>query len=167
MEILPVTQKVSTQLLIESLREQLGKIEARVASTINMDGMTPLEFRGQCAMVRGSCQHHLTQPEYDAIRLRFGWQRSQAEGVCGVADFIAPLVRIDHPMAMHALLWYRYHRGNRHGLGLRGIERECGISRQRLTASLSIATRAVQALEDRATRRLGDMFLRTGLVPGP
>lgn len=166
MEILPVTQKVSTQVLIESIREQLGKVEARVASTINLGGMSPLEFRGQCAMTRGACHHHLTQPEYDAIRVRFGWQRSQADGVCGMADFIGPMAKLDHPMALRALLWSQYHRGNRHGLSLRDIERETGISRQKLTAARGIANRMVQGLEERAHMRLGELFERTGLVEG-
>lgn len=165
MEILPVTQKVSTQILIDSIREQLGKVEARVNSTINLGGMSPLEFRGQCAMVRGSCEHHLTRAELDAVRLRFGWQLSQAKGVAGMADFLGPMLKLEHDLALRALLWSQYHRGSRKGLALRDIERETGVSIATLSRASKKMRAAVEGLEMRACRGLDGLFVRTGLVP--
>jgi hypothetical protein len=165
MEILPVTQKVSTQVLIETIREQLGKVEARVASTINIGGLSPLEFRGQCAMVRGVCQHHLSKPEFEAVRLRYGWQRSQAEGVQGMSEYLGPLMRLEHALAERALLWSMFHRGNRSGLSLRDIERETGIGRDRLHRASATVKQSMEALERRAYARLQVIFESTGLVP--
>ncbi len=164
MEILPVTQKVSTQVLIDSIKQQLGKVEARVSSTINLGGMSPLEFRGQCAMVRSASQNHLTQPEFDAIRLRFGWQRTQAAGVQGIHDYLEPLVQLQGDLALKALLWSLYHRGERKGLSVRDIERETGVPKSTLSEKAGLIRRSVQGLEERAQARLGDLFERTGLV---
>lgn len=164
MEILPVTQKVSTQILIDSIKQQLGKVEARVSSTINLGGMSPLEFRGQCAMVRSASQNHLTQPEFDAIRTRFGWQRTQAAGIQGIHDYLLPLVQLQGELALKAILWSLYHRGERKGLAIRDIERETGIPKSTLADASGVVRRSVQGLEERAHARLGDLFERTGLV---
>jgi hypothetical protein len=167
MEVLPVTQKVSTQVLIESIREQLGKVEARVASTINMGGMSPLEFRGQTAMVRAACLHHLSQPEFNAVRVRFGWQRSQGEGVMAMADYLGPTLRLQNELAERALVWSLFHRGNRKGLSLRDIERETGVDHVRLHRAGQSIREAMHTLERRALDRLQPLFERTGLIENP
>ena len=53
MGILPVTQKSNTQMLLERLMEEAGvaKVVQR-DGTLNFAGLSPMEVRGQCAMVR-------------------------------------------------------------------------------------------------------------------
>lgn len=167
MEILPPTQKVSTQLLIESLREQTGKVERRIASTINTAGISPLEFRGQCAMVRAAAADHLTTPEHGAIRARYGHQLTKSAGVQALAEYLAPIADLGHDLAMRAVVWGVYHKGSQRAkdrLSLSAIERETGITRHRLRKAQAIVIKHGEALEARAAATLGDLFARTGLV---
>lgn len=168
MQILPVTQKVSTQMLIDALRQASGKMEARIASTINMGGMSPLEFRGQCAMVTAAAQHHLMAPEFAAVRSRFGHQLTKAQGVMALAEYLQPQSGIDHNWALRALVWSHYHRGSQRSAdrwSLRDIETETGVPRRRLGEALQVVRDMGNALERRAEVRLEALFARTGLTP--
>lgn len=167
MAIMPPTQRVSTQVLIDSLREQCGKTEARIASTINMGRLTPLEFRGQCALICASAHHHLTQPEYAAVRARFGHQVTKAEGVKELADYIQPATGILHVWAVRGIVWKQYHRGGqraRDRWSLRDIEKETGVTVAALRRCCDVVKKMGEGLELRAQARLGELFVRTGLV---
>lgn len=174
MEILPVTQKVSTQVLIDSIKQQLGKVEARVSSTINMGGISPLEFRGQCALVRGACENHLPAPELAAIRCRFGHNEgpihTQATGMVTLAMYLRPRVQVD-PSALLSLVGNQYIRtGQRdrqarvHRPSLREIHEETGISTQTLRTALEQVRIVGGSLEKLAHDRLQEIFERTGLI---
>lgn len=168
MAILPPTQRVSTQVLIDSIREQLGKTEARIASTINLGGMSPLEFRGQCAMITAAAHHHLAAPEYAAVRARFGHQRTKAEGVQDLAEYVQPASGVTNGLAVRAVVWSQYHRGSQRAAdrwSLRAIERETGVSVHALRRCVEVVRHTGQALEARAEDRLSGLFQRTGVVP--
>jgi len=168
MAILPPTQRVSTQVLIDSMREQLGKTEARIASTINMGGMSPLEFRGQCAMITAAAHHHLPGPEYAAVRARFGHQRTKADGVQALAEYVQPASDVTHDLAVRAIVWSQYHRGSQRAAdrwSLRAIEKETGVSVHALRRCVEVVRRIGEALERRAESRLGELFERTGVTP--
>ena len=167
MAVLPPTQRVSTQVLIESIREQLGKTERRIESTINVGGLTPLEFRGQCALVTAAARDHLTQPEYAAVRARFGHQRTKSEGVQELAEYCQAATGLENTLAVRALVWRRYHRGGQRGkdsFSLAKISSETGVSESALRTAQGFIARMGDALEARADSRLGEVFERTGLV---
>ena len=168
MAILPPTQRVSTQVLIDSIREQLGKTEARIASTINLGGMSPLEFRGQCAMITAAAHHHLTAPEYAAVRARFGHQRTKADGVQELADYVQPASGVTNSLAVRAIVWSQYHRGSQRAAdrwSLRAIERETGVTVSALRRCVDVVRQTGEALERRADERLAALFERTGVIP--
>lgn len=168
MAILPPTQRVSTQVLIDSLREASGKEEQRMLSTINIGGLTPLEFRGQCALVVSSARHHLQHPEHAAVRARFGHQVTKSDGVRDLADYIGPMSGISSPLAVRALVWSQYHRGGQRAAdrySLRDIEKETGVTIQALRRCADVIRRTGEALDARADSKLGDLFRRTGLIP--
>lgn len=168
MAVLPPTQRVSTQVLIDSIREQLGKTEARIASTINMGSMTPLEFRGQCAMITAAAHHHLAGPEYAAVRARFGHQRVKGDGVMALAEYVQPATGVTHALAVRAIVWSQYHRGSQRAAdrwSLRAIERETGVTMHALRRCVDVVRQTGEALERRADQRLGELFERTGVVP--
>lgn len=165
--ILPPTQRVSTQVLIQGLREQLGKEEARAASTINLGGMSPLEFRGQCAMVIASARTNLPSPEYAAVRARFGHQRTKAEGVAALADYVQPLARIDHDLALRAVVWSQYHRGSQRAKdrwSLKAIGEETGVPVAALRRCVDVVRTTGTALEKRADERLAPIFEARGVT---
>lgn len=168
MAILPVTQRVSTQVLIDSLREQLGKTERRIGSTINMGGMSPLEFRGQCALVVAAARHHLPPPEHAAVRARFGHQNTKADGVLALAEYLQPASGVSNALAVRAIVWSQYHRGSQRAAdrwSLRAIEKETGVTAHALRRCVEVVRKMGESLEVRAETRLADLFERTGLTP--
>lgn len=167
MEILPPTQKVSTQILIESLREQSGNTEQRMASTLNLGGITPLEFRGQCSMVRAAAER-LPEPESAAVRCRYAWRRdTQAAGVMSLSNYLAAHTRIEHEWALRAVVWRIFHRGNQRAADRysnRDISRETGVSKDLLDRAVGIVRNAAEILQARAEDRLHQRFAENGLV---
>lgn len=164
----PATHRGSTQVLIEGLKQQLGKVERRIASSINTEGLNPLEFRGQCAMVRAAVEH-LPNPESAAIMAWYGRHLdSKARGVKAFRDYIRPQVSFDNDNALLALSWNVFQRvsSTRRGerLSYRAIEQETGISKSTLDrAARSMITTAI-ALRSRAEDRLHERFAHDGLI---
>lgn len=167
MEVLPPTQKVSTQVLIENLREQAGKTEQRMASAINIGGISPLDFRGQCAMIRAAAHHRLPTPEHAAVRCQYGWKYTQAAGVMAMSDYLAPQVGIEHEWAFRGVIWRICHRGNQRAkdrFSNRDIERETGVSKDTLDRAAKIARNSMELLRARAEDRLHEKFASDGVV---
>lgn len=166
LEVMPATQKGSTQLLIESIRQQLGKLEARVSSSVNFSGMNALEVRGQCAMVRGAAQNHLTSIEHDAIRARYGHRLTKAAGVRGVSSYVQAMTSLHNDNAMLAVSWWMYHKPPRIAdrYSLQQVAHEYGVNINEVKGALNVLRKASESLERRAHERLGELFLNTGLV---
>lgn len=164
---MPPTVRVSTQVLIDGLREQLGRTEARIASTINRDGLSQLEFRGQCALVTAAARDHLPPPEYAAVLARYAHHVAKAAGVRGLAEYIQPRTGVDHEWAVRGVVWSVYHRGSQRAadrMSLRSISSETGVSLHALRRCVDVVRQTGDALQIRAEDRLGQMFERTGLV---
>lgn len=164
---MPPTVRVSTQVLIDGLREQLGRTEARIASTINRDGLSQLEFRGQCALVTAAARDHLPPPEYSAVLSRYAHQVAKAAGVRDLAEYIQPRTGVEHELAVRAVVWSQYHRGGQRAAdrwSLRAISEETGVSLHSLRRCLDVVRQTGDALQARAEDRLGSLFGRTGLV---
>ncbi len=166
LEVMPATQKGSTQMLIESIKQQLGKMEAKVSSSINFDGLSPLELRGQCAMVRGAAQNHLTGIEHDAVRARYGHRMTKANGVRGVSSYVQAMTTLHNDGAMLAVGWWMYHKPTRIAdrYTLKDVAREYHCDLKEVSGALAVLRRASESLERRAHERLGELFMRTGLV---
>ncbi|MDI4633307.1 hypothetical protein J7U46_09635 [Pelomonas sp. V22] len=166
LEALPATQKGSTQMLIESIRQQLGKLEARVSSSVNFEGLSPLELRGQCAMVRGAALNHLTSIEHDAVRARYGHRMTKAAGVRGVASYVQAMTTLHNDSAMLAVAWWNYHKPTRIAdrYTLKDVAREYSCDLKAINGAIAVLRKASESLERRAHERLGELFLRTGLV---
>jgi hypothetical protein len=168
MAVLPPTQRGSTQVLIDSLREQLGKTERRIGSTINMGGMSPLEFRGQCALVTAAARHHLPPPEHAAVRARFGHLTTKVEGVLALAEYVQPASGVSNAVAVGLIVWRQYHRGSQRApdrWSLRAIEKKTGVTVHALRRCAEVARKMGESLEVRAESRLAELFERTGLTP--
>jgi hypothetical protein len=164
----PALQRGTTQVLIESIRQQLGQVERRLASSINAQGMTPLEFRGQCAMVRASAEA-LPDPEAAVILAVYGKQATMTKprGVIAFRNYIKPSSGIDNDIALAALCWNVFHRDGRRAerISLRQIEAESGIPKSTLGRVAVSIQDAARRLRVRAEDRLQSRFQAAGLVP--
>lgn len=157
--------------MIESLREQLGKTEARLGSTMNLGGMSPLEFRGQCALVVAAAQRTLPAPELAAVQCRHAHGNAQIEGMKALAEYLQPAVDIDG-MARLFIVGSIYIRGgqrDRRGQparpSLRRISGETGVSMHRLSKQQALVRQRGEELEQLAEARLAGPYMRAGLTP--
>lgn len=164
--------KGSTQIVIEDLLKRSGEWLDRVAPTerkMNVGNMSPLELRGQCAMVRSSVQDHLPAPERDSIHARFAYQIVRAVGVRGLRDHLHAVCVTQNLDAILAMLWAIYKPARRKGdeWSLRALEKQYSISKSTLGRDQQMLREKCNTLESMAQARLGELFERTGLVGDP
>lgn len=177
MEALPPMQKGSTQLFIEDLLRQNFMLEEvpEADRTFRTRGLSPIEIRGQCAMVRATVQDHLTNPERHAVWARFGQQvtRTKAQGVDGLAEYLTPLSGT-RANVVKVLCWAIYtprstmrdrETGRTKEWSLRDIEKQYGVPRSTLGEAQKRVRHHAEALEKIALARLHDLYSRKGLVP--
>lgn len=166
-EILPATQRSFMQAMLEAHMKACGIWEEPKATdrTINFGGMSPLEIRGQCAMVRGMVEHHLTQPEAFAVKAHYGHTVTKAAGVRGLADYVSPLLTTTSKDAVLALAWGVF--GNekqREGLSLREIADHFGLVKSTAQRDQQTIRRMGRDMLTRAIARLDSRFQVSGLV---
>jgi hypothetical protein len=172
-EAMPSTQKGATQIVIESLKRAHFVIEGSGLHTINVSGLSPIELRAQCAMVRGSVEHHLPQPEMMAVWARYGQGGRKECGVDFLSEYLAavlPAIANDSAMRLlTASCFAKMPKGRprQHGpqhWGLRRIGREFGYATATLHDARTKLREHTGALERVAETRLQALFERTGLV---
>jgi len=174
MEVLPPTQKGPTQIFIEDMMrrrfnlDQLSATERR----LNTSGLSPLELRGQCAIIRACVQDHLPAPERAAVWSRYGHHRTKVEGVRGLVAYLGSMCPMQHREAQLALTWAIYTpravTPDRHGRSrdwsLRDISKRYDVPRSTLGETRQLIKQHGQRLESVGEDRLGELFDRTGLV---
>lgn len=165
MDVLPATTKSTMQVMIQRRAEEMGLAPKGERGSINFSGLTALEVRGQCAMVRGAVAHHLPAPEQAAVHARYGHQVAKAEGVRGMRDYCLPRLRVRGDGPTLAVCWKVY--GSllqRESLSLRRMEEEFGTPKTTISRDVAEVARAGRALEGMAVDRLRPLFEADGLV---
>lgn len=171
MESQPAGSKCSTQTFIDMLKREAGIVEdlEERDRQIDFGGLSPIEVRGQCAMVIAACLHRLPNPELAAIFTRYGHRRRQAQGIRALRDYCAPsLGQPENEWMQMALLWNLFGpKGRRADFSLVAIASEYGIPRQTLQYKQEKLKKTQRELERRACASLEDYFQRKGLVEIP
>ena len=81
MDILQVRERSQMGRIIERMMVEAGVTAGRSeAGSVNFGGLSPLEVRGQCAMIRAAVKDHLAQHHTCAVWARWGHQTTKAEG---------------------------------------------------------------------------------------
>jgi len=159
MDILPVAQKSAMQSLIDRMLEEMGVLQVHERGTINFGGMSALEIRGQCAMIRGVVAHHLPKPEADSVYARYAHQACKAAGVRGVRDYVRPMLCTQSDMPTLAIAWSIYGtERQRADLSTRKIAAEFGLSPATVGRDANILRSTGKLLLDRAFERLTPLF---------
>lgn len=171
MACLPPTAKSNTQAIIEQLMLDAGVLrEVERDGTLNFRGLSPLEVRGQCAMVRGAVIHHCTEAERMAIWAWFAHDASKAEGVRYLCNWCAPHWTVDSPHARMLMTWRACvtddSKAARH-CSVRDIEAEHGISKSAVQRQVAAVSKACRGLRERGAGRLESIFIAHGLVDDP
>ena len=171
MAILPPTQKSNTQSLIECLMRDAGVLrEVERDGTLNFSGLSPLEVRGQCAMVRAAVVHHCTEPERMAIWAWYAHDASKAEGVRFLCSWFSKVWTVDSPHARMLMTWRACvtddSKAARH-CSYRDIEGEHGIPKSNAQRQVQAMAKKARALRELGASRLEALFVSHGLVEDP
>jgi len=165
MEILPVMQKSQMQIMLDRLIKQRFMQETIEYRSINFSGLSPLEIRAQCAMIRGVVEHHLLKHESDAIHARYGFQVCKANGVRGVRDYCLPIMTIKGNIPTLAMAWGVYGtKRQREDLSSRRIAEEFSLSQSSVTRNMRVIRDTGMLLLDRGIDRLRVLFERGNVV---
>lgn len=158
-----MSQKGATQIVLEDLRKRGGYLsEKRPDRGMNLGGMSPLEFRGQCAIIRRTVESSLKGAHIDAINAYYGLQLRQAAGVKALCDLLGSLCNTRSDSALKAMMWSIYDR--RQSLSINAIAVEYAINRKTVTRDLSLLRKLTHNLQVAAETRLEAMFVARGLV---
>ncbi len=156
MEAQPATYNSRMHELIKRTRE---------ASTINFEGLTALEVRGQCAIVRKMVMRHLSQPEIDAIHAWYGHQECKAGGVHGIRDYHRRMISTQHDEATLAIAWSVFARGwQRKHFSTRKIAKKYGLSQSTVMRDVKVIADNGRVLEGAAIEHLTPIFESKGLI---
>lgn len=160
MEIIPATSKSTTQIVIEDLMRSCGKVFDPVETSINAKGMSALEFRGQCSIIRGNVEALLLAPERDALWARYGQVDKdfhvfrKSKGIDGLSLYLEPICNIKGD-ALKALLWNFYWTDKKQKPpSLRDISDEFEVPKTNLIRTKQIIGRYGAQLEMKAFQRL-------------
>lgn len=187
MEFTELGSKGATLLLVEDLmKHRYGEAPVpRSERNINMGGMTPLELRAQCALIRGSVNNNLIGHERDAICARFGFKTTRTDAIVRLLDHYASLCNTRSKDALGDLMRGIYEPGMRmkhgetpvefnkrksrqeHEFSLRAIARRHSIGRDTLHRDQLLLRKLCNAIEVRAQARMEEVFIKAGLLPDP
>lgn len=174
MEMMPATTMSPTWLVIRALQEQAGDVwgHAKPETTMNLRGLSPLELRGQCALVVGAVNHHCNDPEAAAIWAHYGWHERKRAGVQYLSGYLAPGSK-HSPEIVNALLWSIFaprvtptdkRAGEREGLTGNDIAAAYKIRVQEAYAERRRLAGLCHGLRQRGEDSLQRLFCRTELV---
>lgn len=148
---------------------------------VNMGSLRPIEFRAQCAEVRGTIERPenragITTVQRWVILARFGYQMKRASGVLGLAEHFGSLCNSQNPSAVKALIWGHYEVRSkkartpgavikaRGDWSLRAIEKEYSVSKSVLGRDRKLLTGLLHGTESQALMVLDSHFRGIGLV---
>lgn len=167
MEFLPVSQLSFMQKMIEDHMKALGIWNESKSSdrTMNFGSLSPLEIRGQCAMVRATVADHLSEDQKGVVYARYSYQTPKSRGVRTVRDYAAPGLATKADMPTLAMAWNIFGTvAQQAGLSVREIAREYAIPETTVHRDIVKIRKAATMLEGEAVQVLGDLFVRTNLV---
>lgn len=146
------------------MRAAIKELGAR-SSSIDFDGLTPLEVRGQCAMIRACVRTHLRPMEASAIEARYSRDRdTKRVAIRALADYYGPVIGVNASVAL-ALLWRQHvDKKQKKDFTLRQIAKGYAIpfsSAQRAALALNDHLHAMEGL---ALSNLHERFVASGVI---
>lgn len=168
MSVLPPTQKSPTATVINDLMDQAGiRREVERDGTVNFSGLSPLEVRGQCAMIIGAVRHQLQPAERYAIEAWYAHDQTKHAAVQWLRDWCEPHWSIESPAARTLITWHvnlpeDVH--NRYSCSERLIGGEHGLPKSTVHDQIVKIRKAVLSLRRRGIDQLDWVFAEKGLI---
>lgn len=161
MECVPAASVSPTLIAIKTLMKSSGKVFDRVESRIHMEGLTPLEVRMQCAMVRSAVTNHLLEVEKHAIWACHGVDETQSKGVKGIASYIQDST-VNKGECLEWIVAAVYSKA----VSIREIAKKYEVSKSSVAQDMGRAKAVIDSIEKIACQRLETLFKENGLIIG-
>jgi len=164
METLPVTRRSAMSQIYAQGGNRVWD-EPREPSTIHFGGLSELDVRGQCAMVRGAVIDHLLLAERHAVHARYATQSTQADGVRAMRDAALPLMSCQSDVPTLEMAWLVFGCGSQtDGITTRSLADDCGMSQSSIVRDIIKIRRVHQTLMSAALDKLTELFRKDGLI---
>lgn len=166
MEILPVRERGHLDRMTEMLMRDAGIMPAREPhiGTINFAGLSAIEVRGQCAMIRAAVRDRLPIHLACAVWARWGHQTTKSAGVRGLIEYCGPLLSVGDSAARLAMGWAIFGTEiQRRGITGAEIAREWALNGRAVQRDIVTIKRAARAAQEAATDALDGIFRRDGV----
>ncbi|HEY8355032.1 MAG TPA: hypothetical protein VIK69_08465 [Methylophilaceae bacterium] len=167
--------------VIRRMLETLGIMDGtHEPSTVSFGGLSPLEIRGQCALIRLSVETCLPPPEAWAIKARYGitkiierkgeprayaFAEYRISAMRSLADYLAPSFPSVPRQAIMWLIAKSCGENPATRPSFRDIEELTGGSKSELHRVYPLVKERIRVLENLGTDRLTPIFAREGIVP--
>lgn len=166
---------------IRAIMKELGIWNEGDPSTVDFSGLSPLEIRGQCAMIRAIVRDRLPGPEAWAIQARYGvneiamidgkkrfvFSRERYEAIMNLGNWMAPSFPNFNPLAVDILVAKVVGAVNKKqsgGITFREMAGQFGSSKDTWSRALSDVNQRIHELENRAIDTLTPEFERDGVI---
>lgn len=164
MGVLPVREKSQMQRMIEQLMRESDHVETAERGAINFADLSPMEVRGQCAMIVAYVRDHLAAHESAAVHARYAYQAEKAAGVRGVVSYAEALLSIGHPDARLAMGWAVFGtERQRKDFKAAAIGREWGVPAKTAARDIATIKQTSRRLLDAAVDRIYGAFRESGV----
>lgn len=166
---------------IRAIMKELGIWDEGEPSTVDFSGLSPLEIRGQCAMIRAIVQDRLPAVEAWAIQARYGvneiamidgkkrfvFSRERYEAIMNLGNWMAPSFPNFNPLAVDILVAKAVGAVNKKqsgGITFREMAERFGLSHSAYHHALKRMSERLIELESRAIDTLTPEFEWDGVV---
>ncbi|SFB74363.1 hypothetical protein SAMN05216344_102185 [Polaromonas sp. OV174] len=134
-------------------------------SRVNFAGLSPMEVRAQCAQVIAMVNHLPHHAERHACKAIYGHQVIKAEGVRGLASYVAPMLSTGHNDFALYCSWHVFATTRqRDGMSQGDIAAHFGVSVSAVREACATMRRHAKALHSRALDALTQRFQNGGLI---
>ncbi|MBP0634888.1 hypothetical protein [Cupriavidus sp. AcVe19-6a] len=175
MEYLQVREENQFLKMLVRVMEELDELTPRQAAwleqlrgepseNVNFGGLSQLEVRGQCELIRDAAYHRLPQHLYGVVCARFGLSGRKAYGIENVASALRWSAPIRDVRVLRDLVVRHYlETSERDGFSLRAIGKRYGIPKSTLGDGALWLAAKTRSLELEAIRRLDVLFVPHGV----
>jgi hypothetical protein len=173
----PVREKMAFRLALIRIIESIGTLNRRQAAfldylygekegTVNFEGLTPLEIRGQCSMITAAVRHHVKKGQQAAIIIRHGRGEEKKAAVIWMSRQLRAKLNITSTDAIRYLVAEQSLPKDERDpeKTFKYISEQTGVAVRTLERAAVMIRKHLRELENSAYDSLTPMFERDGLV---
>jgi hypothetical protein len=173
----PVRERMAFRLALIRIIESIGTLNRRQAafldylygeksSSVNFEGLDPLEIRGQCALITAAVVHHLAPAERFAIWVRYSKTIERKMGVIQLSKALRAKLNLSNLDAIRYLMAEQSlpQKERDPEKTFKYVSEQTDIPVRTLERAANTIRKQLRQLENSAYDKLTPMFERDGVV---